>query len=339
MQSEEGLGRSVVLVGGVVAFNEESRLPRAIASLLRQELPSGTVWGTIWIVVSGCTDRTLEVARRLAAMHPEVQVLEQAERRGKASALAEVFRVARGDYLVLLNADAGAEEGAISSLLRTAAALEPPFAVMGETIPTELPPTPLSTSIELLWDLHNRLHADLLTLGEGTHLSDELLLLPISALPPLGEGVVNDGAFIGAWLWSHGGRLAFDSGAAVSIEVPWDLSDHVRQRRRIHFGHRQVRQMTGVVPSTIWRVFLRRPAWTLRLLHQVMAARRGGRRALAFIIAAESLSIAGAIWDRLPPREDHRLWRPIRGSADWPMPTGPPAVRTSASPVPSDLLG
>lgn len=322
-----------------MAFNEERRLPLAVASLLDQELPPGVLWNRISIVASGCTDRTLEVARALAATHPELQVLEQPERRGKSSALAEVFRAAQGDYLVLLNADACARPGAVSSLLRTAAALETPFAVMGHPIPTELPPTWLSTSIELLWDLHNRLHAELSASGQGTHLSDELLLLPTSALPPLGEGVVNDGAFIGAWLRGQGGRLVFDTGADVSIEVPWHLSDHIRQRRRIHFGHRQVLRLTGVAPSTIWRVLLQEPAQAIRLLRETVAARPGGRRALACLAISELVSQAGALWDRVPPKRDHRLWEPIRGSGDWPTPTGSPAVRTSALPAPSDPTG
>ena len=186
------------LIGGIVAFNEERRLAASVESLLAQRLPAGVRWRAITIVASGCTDRTTEVAESLAAAHAEVNVVVQPDRMGKASALREIFRAARGDYLVLLNADAAADPGAVAALLHTASSLSRPFAVMGRPEPAELPPARIGSGLRLLWDLHHRLHAELVASREGTHLSDELLLLPVSHLPPLPPGVVNDGAFVGA---------------------------------------------------------------------------------------------------------------------------------------------
>jgi hypothetical protein len=331
--------RPVDLVGGVVAFNEERRLTTAVESLLGQELPPGVRWKAVSVVASGCTDRTPEEARALASRHPEVQVRIQPERRGKASALGEIFQESRGDYLVLLNADAIARPGAVSALLDTAASLAPPFAVMGHPEPNELPPAGIGSGLRLLWGLHHRLHAELLTADQGTHLSDELLLLPISHLPPLPEEIVNDGAFIGAWLRAQGGRLAYAEEARVAIEVPWSLSDHVRQRRRIHVGHRQVAHLVGVAPSTMERYFIERPGRALGLLADEVRSMPGGATALAWLAAGELASMLAATWDRLPPRRNHRLWTPIREPPDSPEPYGRRVARTSASPATSDQAG
>ena len=327
------------LFGGVVAFNEERRLTAAVDSLLAQQLPPGTRWRALTVVVSGSTDRTAEVAQALAAAHAEVRVLVQTERLGKASALREIFRAAQGDYLVLLNADARAEPGAVSALLRTAANLPRPFAVMGRPVPAPLPPAGMGTGLRLIWDIHHRLHAELFSSGEGTHLSDELLLLPISHLPPLPEGVVNDGAFIGAWLRSQGGRLSYAPEARVRIEVPWNLPDHIRQRRRIHAGHRQVTRLLGVVPTTMEQYLLRRPRQALSLLGGAVNATTGGRTALAWLTAGELASAAAALWDSIPPRRSHRLWVPIGGAVETPDPFGPTVARTSPSRAPSDRAG
>ncbi len=332
-------GRPLELIGGVVAFNEERRLAVAVESLLTQELPPGVRWRTIWVVPSGCTDRTAEVAYALAAQHAEVRVLVQPARQGKASALGEVFRETHGDYLVLLNADAAARPGAVSALLETARTLIPPFAVMGHPEPAQVPPAGVGTGLRLLWRLHHRLHAELLATGEGTHLSDELLLLPTSHLPPLPEEVVNDGAFIGAWLRAHGGRLAYAVNASVSIEVPWNLADHIRQRRRIHVGHQQVTTLVGVAPTTMGRYLLRRPGRALALLAEEIRTARGGLAAFAWLMAGELLSTLAAEWDQLPPRRSHRLWTPIRGATDLPAAFDRKAVRTSASRAPSDRAG
>jgi poly-beta-1,6-N-acetyl-D-glucosamine synthase len=329
----------VELVGGVVAYNEERRLRAAVESLLHQDLPPGARWRTIWIVASGCSDRTPEVAQALAYRHPEVRVRLQPERRGKASALGEIFREARGDYLVLLNSDAVARPDAVSALLEAAASLAPPFAVMGHPEPGELPRSGVGHGVRLLWNLHHRLHANLLATGEGTHLSDELLLLPVSHLPPLPAEVVNDGAFIGAWLRASGGQLAYAEEARVSIEVPWSLSDHIRQRRRIHVGHRQVADLVGVTPSTMGKFLVERPGRAMELLEAEVWTMPGGLRALSWLLAGELASIAAAAWDRIPPRRSHRLWVPIQEPPDSLEPYGRRAVRTSASPATSDQVG
>jgi Glycosyl transferase family 2 len=334
-----GTNRPVDLVGGVVAFNEERRLAAAVESLLGQELPPGVRWKTVSVVASGCTDRTPELAYALASRHPEVQVRIQPERRGKASALGEIFQRSRGDYLVLLNADAVARPGAVSALVDLAATLTPPFAVMGRPEPSELPPDGVGSGLRLLWKLHHRLHAELLTANQGTHLSDELLLLPISHLPTLPEEIVNDGAFIGAWLRAQGGRLAYADEARVAIEVPWSLSDHIRQRRRIHVGHRQVAHLIGIAPSTMERYFVERPGRAFSLLTEEVRTTPGGATALAWLVAGELASMLAATWDRLPPRRTHRLWTPIREPPDSPEPFGRRVARTSASPTTSDRVG
>jgi poly-beta-1,6-N-acetyl-D-glucosamine synthase len=177
--------RTLDLVGGVVAFNEERRLALAVQSLLEQELPPGARWRTIWVVASGCTDRSPDVARELAAKYPEVQAIIEPERRGKASALRQIIGAAQGDYLILLNGDAVAGPGAVAELLRTAAPIAPPFAVMGHPEPTEVRAGIFGAGIRLLWKLHHRLHEELVRTETGTHLSDELLLLPTSHLPTL----------------------------------------------------------------------------------------------------------------------------------------------------------
>lgn len=327
------------LVGGVVAYNEERRLAAAVESLLAQELPSGVRWRTIWVVVSGCTDRTEEVAQRLSASHSEVRVVVQREREGKASALREVFRRALGDYLVLLNADARAQPGAVAALLRAARPLHTPYGVMGRPEPVELPTNGAGAGIAFQWNLHHRLHTELISAHEGSHLSDELLLLPATHLPPLPEGVVNDGAFIGGWLRSHEGELGYATEARAAIEVPWTLSDHIRQRRRIHVGHRQVEALVGVAPTTIARYFLRRPDRALALLSAEVRASSHGTAALAWLLAGELAASAAAFWDRLPPRRTHRLWTPIGEEAGSQGASGSKVGRTSSSAASSDRAG
>lgn len=333
------LGPTTDLVGGIVAFNEERTLRASVESLLAQELPPGARWRSLWVVASGCTDRTESVAQALARSHPEVRVVVEPDRRGKAAALGQVFRAAVGDYLVLLNADAEARPGAIAALLREADSGTALFGVMGRPDPAQLPSGLLGRMLLLLWELHHQLHLELTATREATHLSDELMLLPIGHLPPLPEDVVNDGAFIGGWLAGHGGRLRYAPEARVSIEVPWTIRDHLRQRRRILSGHQQVRALLGVPPTTLGRFLTQDIGRVARLLGRAVARAPRGIEALVGLLVTEVAAMMAAHWDRLPPRRSHRLWETIAAPPS-PSPTPPRrAARTPSSPGPFERVG
>ena len=312
-----------ILVGGIPAFNEEHRVARAIRSLLDGPLPEGFRWGTIWVAASGCSDRTAERAR---ATDPRVRVIEQPVRLGKASGLREIFRRAEGEYLVLLNADATAEREAVLRMVLRAEPLRGPFVVVAREIP-EPSPTAFQPASELLWELHHQFHVLMAQRGTETNPSDQLILLPLGRMPPLPEDVVNDGGFIGGWLRSVGGTIAYAPEATLSIEVPQRLIHHVRQRRRIRWGLVESRERTGVAPTTFQGLVVQDPSAALRLLRSSMASVPHAGRALLLLAVAELMASLWAFGDRATGRANHRLWWTLPEPP--PGPSGVPADRTS----------
>lgn len=294
-----------LLVAGTVAYNEEKRIGPALRSLLDQRLPEGYRWGRVYVVASGCTDRTAECARET---DPRVEVIVQPDRLGKASALREILSRTDGEFLVLLNGDALAEPGSVAALIRATTNVPVPFAVMARPGPPPDRTGGFSESIRLLWEVHHRFHAYILSVGMGSNLSDELLLLPGAALPPLPVGVVNDGGYIGAWLRREGGTILYAPDALVTIEAARRFRDHVSQRRRIRWGLRQVETVVGVAPMTLQRYAITHPLAAARLLWTVVRSTPRGLRSLTVLAAAEGAALGLAWWDRLPPRRDHVRW-------------------------------
>ncbi len=329
------------IAGGVVAHNEESRLEPALRSLLDQDLPAGVEWSRIWVVASGCTDRTVEVARELAQRDERVAVIVEAERRGKAHALSHVFRRAEGDAVVLLNADAVAEPGAVRELLRIGRDAPAPYAVMARPVIGESARGEGARSLELMWELHHRFHAHLRAEGGGSHLSDELLLVSLDPTPPLPEGVVNDGSYFGVWLARHSAPRRYADRARVRIVVPTTWRDHLLQRRRIRYGNVQVQQLLGEGPSTLVGYSLEHPSTAFGILREATRASSGGWAAFAPLLAAELFAHGLAIWDRLPPERDHVRWRRIRDPVSQPEPgvrlSGPPEHPTAREAVEAEL--
>ncbi|MGA8710092.1 MAG: glycosyltransferase [Thermoplasmata archaeon] len=322
------------LAAGVVAHNEERHLRTAVRSLVDQQLPAGVQWSEIWVVASGCTDGTVEVARALANEEPRVRVVVEPDRGGKARALRQVFERASGDALVLLNSDARAEPGAVGQLVRTATGKQTPFAVMGRPVVPGQAAGRWAPTFRWMWDLHHEFHAGLLAKGEGGHLSDELLLVSLPTVPPVPEGIINDGSYLAVWLAQHAGGRWYAPEARVSIQVPSEVRDHLRQRRRIHVGNAQVTATLGMMPTTLARRFLDQPVDTVRLLGRMME-RDGGFEHFARVTAWELVSHALAAWDRLPPRKDHVRWERIRTRGDGPSSI---AVPRTGGPTESAVL-
>jgi Glycosyl transferase family 2 len=303
----------IVLCGGVVAYNERRRLGGAVRSLLTQRLPPGVVWGDVHVVVSGSTDGTDRVAAGLALADPRVHATVEPRRNGKSAALAEVFRHSRGDYLVLLNGDAEAAPGSIRALLEAAPSPDVPFAVMGRPVPRPSTADDFSPSAQLLWSVHNAFHASVLATREGNHLSDELLLLPIRHLPPMSPGIVNDGSFVGGWLTVHHGALLYAPAAVVRISAPRSVREHIRQRRRIRYGHLQIHDQLDVQPLTLERYARRHPLGTMRLVANE-TRRPGGVRALVTLLGSEVIALGLSAVDGASNRVDHVRWKTIVGN-------------------------
>ena len=301
-----------VITGGIVAHNDEQRIERSVRSLLSQELPTGARWGRVWVVASGCTDRTVEIAGRLAEEDPRLGLVVEPERTGKAAALCEVLHRADGDALVLLNSDAEAAPGAVASLLSKAQGKRRPFAVMARPMVLTVPDTEWTGTMRWMWELHHELHREMLADGRGAHLSDELLLVSLPAVPWIEPGVINDGSYCAVWLQNHAGGCWYAPEAHVFIEVPSAPTEHLRQRRRIHVGNAQVLSRLGRRPTTAIRFFLASPSRTLHAFRRALKRERGFRHLLN-VIVWEMVGHALAGWDRIPPKADHVRWSRIGG--------------------------
>lgn len=305
--TETARAASRVIVGGVVAHNDERHIEASLRSLLTQELPPGVRWGRVWVVASGCTDRTEEIARAVAEEDPRVSVVVEAERRGKAAAIRQVLSRAEGDLLVLLNSDAVAAPGAVGSLLTKATSQIHPFAVMARPVTSTMPYDDWGSTMRWMWELHHELHLEMLKDGSGSHLSDELLLVSLPPFPWIEDGIINDGSYCAVWLRDHAGSCWYAPDARVFIDVPSTRQDHLLQRRRIHVGNAQVAERLGRHPTTALRFLLNHPGRAFRALRRA-AAQDHAARHLVRIAAWELAARALAAWDRLPPRRDHVRW-------------------------------
>jgi len=87
----------------VPAYNEEQVIKRRIENLLAQDYPEDKL--EIIVVDSGSTDNTLEIARNFEKSNSNVMVLEEGERKGKASAINLGKSHAKGKIILVTDAN------------------------------------------------------------------------------------------------------------------------------------------------------------------------------------------------------------------------------------------
>lgn len=97
---DRGIDLSVV----VPVFNEEGSVERA-AEWIRETLSEGGGDFEIVFVDDGSTDGTGDILTRLQESDPRIRVADLRRNRGKATALSEGFRLARGAVVVTMDGD------------------------------------------------------------------------------------------------------------------------------------------------------------------------------------------------------------------------------------------
>jgi len=99
----------------LAAYNEEAHIGERIRNLLEQDVPAGRF--EIHVGADGCSDRTVDVAREIAAGHPHVHVHAFDHRRGKVAVLKDLVSRVDARFLVFTDANAFFRRGAVRTLL------------------------------------------------------------------------------------------------------------------------------------------------------------------------------------------------------------------------------
>ncbi|MCL5257378.1 MAG: glycosyltransferase [Chloroflexi bacterium] len=224
-----------------MAHNEESTIGKVLDGILKQELSQCRING-IFVVASGCTDRTVETAQRAAERDGRVKVLVQERREGKASAINLFLKNALEDIVVVMGGDTIPAPVMVERLIS-------PFA-NPEVGMTGAHPVPLNDSrtffgfaSHLLWGLHHELALQSPKLGEAVAFRRLFQIIPPDT--PVDELSVQ------ALITGMGFKLQYVPDAVVYNRGPDNMHDFVSQRRRIYCGHLRVKADQKYEASTM----------------------------------------------------------------------------------------
>jgi len=117
----------------IPAYNAEETVGRVLRALIEQDYPKELM--EVVVVDDGSTDGTYAVACFYAERYPYIRVVRHRSNLGKASALVTGIRRARGDVIVLLDADTVPEKHSIRRLVAALMSDDGLGAVCGRVVP------------------------------------------------------------------------------------------------------------------------------------------------------------------------------------------------------------
>lgn len=98
------------------AFNEVRHIEATVRNKLEQDYPRESL--SVIVVSDGSDDGTDEIVDRLAAADPRVRLIRQTPRQGKTAALNAAFSQARGEIVVVADANSMYRQDALRKLVR-----------------------------------------------------------------------------------------------------------------------------------------------------------------------------------------------------------------------------
>lgn len=249
------------LTVGICAYNEGKNIGKLLHNILsEQALPSNA---EVLLVCSGCTDDTVAIAQKHAALDCRVKVHLESERKGKASAVNHILSKAAGSVILFLSADTLPKRGSLPSLTKK---LRSPNVgiVSGNPIPVNSPNSLVGRLTRLLWGFHNHVFRELNDAGLARH-ATEIFCIRKGIVDKIPSETVNDDAYIAVTAKKKGWLIKYEADAQVSICGPKTFQEYFQQRRRIIFGHYQLRKLTGESPQYLMLFLPLHPIQVLKL--------------------------------------------------------------------------
>jgi cellulose synthase/poly-beta-1,6-N-acetylglucosamine synthase-like glycosyltransferase len=286
---------------GICAYNEGKNIESLLHDILYdQELP---VNSEILVVGSGCTDNTLDIVQKFVEKDFRIKLLIEKERRGKASAVNKILQSAKTDFIIFVSADTMPDK---RCFFRLVSAMQKPNVglVCARPSPINNPKFLTGKLVQMLWSFHDQVFIQFSDEGHAKHAS-EVFCIRRGIVNLIPKGTVNDDAYIALITKRKGWTISYEPKATVYIRGPETLQDYFRQRRRVIFGHYQVKKLTGESPQYFTALIGSTSA--VRNLLSVLSNKDQIFTLLTFVLI-ECTSNLAATMDRLF-KKSHSKWK------------------------------
>ncbi len=289
---------------GVCAFNEEKNIGSILTDVLNQsDLPQDLA---IIVVASGCTDNTPAVVRQMMRHDDRVQLIEEQTRTGKTGAINLILSRCRTELLALVDADVRLRQYCFAEILRCfsdqTVGVVGALPIVGNAESGEIAKSAAAISRVL-----RHAATDLASLGQLSYVMGEMYCFRTGIVQRLPSEIVNDDAYVATCARLKDYRVDLAPRAEFVTKVPSTVWDYVAQRRRITFGHMQIKTRMGRFATSIEGMALGHPWVLLRAMVREAASDLLNVARSVVILELEITSTLMAWLDRVR-RKEHVIY-------------------------------
>ncbi|MBT3412453.1 MAG: glycosyltransferase [Candidatus Jacksonbacteria bacterium] len=279
---------------GIIAYNEEQNIAGLIDRIFQQKLDSVLIKEII-IVASGCTDKTLQIAREHSLVDERVIVIKEKERTGKWNAINLFIQKASTNVLVMISADVLPLETTVQKLV--APFYNPLVGMTGShVIPKNNPNSFMGYGVHFFWRMFDIVSRITPKTGEMVAFRKVFNSMPANAV---------DEACIEFLIKQKNFSVKYIPDAIVLNKGPETVGDFLSQRRRIwwgyfHFVHETNGEFSFVSPSFFKMVGLviKTTEWNVQAITHVPV-----------FIVIEAIGRILGWWDYTIAKKNHLIWR------------------------------
>ncbi len=282
----------------ISAYNEEAVIAKKLENSLAIDYPQERL--QILVAVDGQADRTREIVLSFADQGVELSFSPQ--RAGKINAICRAIQAARGDIIVLTDANTYFESQALRFLVAPLA--DPAVGAVSGAKVIARQGDSLAHSEGLYWKYESFIKKQESRLGSCTGVCGEIFALRKDLFEPAPPRVINDDFYLAMQILRKGYRVVYTPAALTIEKMSLTASDEAVRRARIVAGRYQALWMGAQIlplkqPGLVWQIishkFLR-PLVPFAMLGALLA------------------NLAAMIW---PVKAAAFPWLQLAGPAGW----------------------
>lgn len=282
----EGVAWEPAVVMVVVGHNEAARVAAKVRTCLEQDWPAHRL--RVLLACDGCTDATAAVAREAGGAR--VQVLEFAQRRGKAACLNDAVAACSEEVIVFTDARQRLHPQAVRRLVARLA-VPGTAAVSGELQFVDDSGQPFERGLGAYWHYEKFIRDHEARTGTAIGVTGALYAMRRGCFEPIPPQTVLDDVLIPMRAVLRGWRVAFERGALAYDRPSANPAQERLRKVRTLAGNFQI---LALCPALLlpWR----NPAWGRYVAHKVL--RLAGPLLLALLLASNMVLAAtqGGFW-------------------------------------------
>jgi cellulose synthase/poly-beta-1,6-N-acetylglucosamine synthase-like glycosyltransferase len=240
----------------IAAYNELNYLEAKIKNTLSLEYPNERK--LIWVVTDGSTDGS----EKLVADYPQVQLLHQPDRHGKAAAINRALPAVLPGIVIFTDANILLNRDGLHHLVNH---FKDPWvgAVAGEKKVSDGNEKGAVAVEGLYWSYESIIRKSDASVHSVTGAVGELFALRTELVKPMPEEIICDDLYMSLQVIEQGYRIAYEEKAYGVEAYSFSISKEWKRKIRIAAGSIQMLKMTNW-----WALFIKRPIPVLQFINR-----------------------------------------------------------------------